>query len=225
MSSAGEISGSKKLARDGLDFYIEPEWCVDLLFDNEQFFGEIGDPACGSGTIVRVAQRRGYSAGGWDIVHRGSPSQFGAAKDFLKPWTTPWYPANIICNPPFKHADAFIRQALTIAEHKVAMLVQAKFLYSQRRHRLFSEHTPARIYHLSSRPSMPPGELLLRGEIKATGGKLDYCWIVWSKDHRGPTQAHWLLRERNGQKEETQEQGSNGSAKGEAAAARHDAAA
>jgi hypothetical protein len=40
---------------------------------------------------------------------------------------------------------------------------------------------------------MPPGDALMAGQ-RATGGKTDYLWIVWSKDHVGPTQAMWLKR-------------------------------
>ena len=201
MSSSGEISGSKVYPRDGLDFYVEPPWCVDLLLENEYFFGSVHDPACGSGTIVRRCQDHRLSATGSDIVDRGHHQ--AECFDFLGPrWYIINYPDNIICNPPFKLADQFIRRALDVASHKVAMLVQAKFLYSQTRHALFTSTPPARIYHLSARPSMPPGEMFLAGKIKASGGKLDYCWVVWSKDHKGPTQTHWLTRGNHGKKEE-----------------------
>jgi hypothetical protein len=33
-----------------------------------------------------------------------------------------------------------------------------------------------------ARPSMPPGEVIARGE-KAKGGKTDFCWLV---SHQGP---------------------------------------
>lgn len=212
MSSAGEISGTKKggrYVRDDLDFFVEPDWVVDLLFDNELFFGAIWDPACGSCTIERAGNRHGYEVWSSDIADRGQnrcgEDQFGR-HDFMsdEPYSIGW-DDNLVFNPPFKLADAFIRRALEIAKHKVAALVQAKFLYSQVRHKLFTEHPPARIYHLSSRPSMPPGDLLLAGKVKATGGKLDYCWVVWSKDHKGQTTTHWLLRKVNGQKAQEKE--------------------
>ncbi|HVI92297.1 MAG TPA: hypothetical protein VM659_28665 [Dongiaceae bacterium] len=102
---------------------------------------------------------------------------------------------NLIFNPPYKDAERFIRRALDLAEHKVAALVQQQFPFSQTRHSLFTETPVARLYFLSTRPSMPPGRLLQAGEIKAKGGKTDYLWIVWDHDHKGPPQSFWLRRE------------------------------
>ncbi len=45
-----------------------------------------------------------------------------------------------------------------------------------------------------ARPSMPPGDKLLAGEVKAAGGKMDYCWMIWCIGHKGATTAHWLRR-------------------------------
>lgn len=232
MSTGGETSGAGKRYyaeprthnRDPGDFYIEPAWAVDLLLDAEPFYGDVYDPACGSGVIVRQFRARGIDAFGTDIVSRGFAP---GGRDFLDYAPTDHRPAaNIVSNPPYALAQAFVEKALSIATHKVAMLVQAKFPYSQRRHALFSQRPPARIYFLSTRPSMPPGDKLLAGTVVAKGGKLDYAWIVWSKDHRGPTQAHWLLRERDGQKkEEAQEPGPDSKQQSRAEAARHDAAA
>src|SRR6185312_10537812 len=130
-----------------------------------------------------------------DIVDRG----FEDAKvhDFLGMASPAFQPvASIVSNPPYRVTQEFIERALKIATYKVAMLVQSKFPYSQRRHALFTTHPPARIYFLSDRPSMPPGDAYLAGEIKAVGGKMDFMWIVWDAAHAGPTEAHWLRRAR-----------------------------
>lgn len=180
--------------RDADDWYVEPRWTVEALLDAEPFVGSVWDPACGGGTIPDVCRGRGMRAFGSDKVYRG----YGLREaDFLSegrcPDIDPPYD-NIITNPPYKDAEAFARRALDLAHFKVAMLVQRGFLYSQDRYPLFTETPVARIYHLSSRPSMPPGALLAAGEIKARGGKVDYCWVVWAKDHKGPPTTHWLLR-------------------------------
>jgi hypothetical protein len=102
---------------------------------------------------------------------------------------------NIVCNPPYGVAEDFVRRALDVAGRKVAMLVQAKFTYSQTRHALFTARPPTRLYFLSARPSMPPGDLLLAGEIEAKGGKMDFMWMVWDQRYSGgPCVAHWLGR-------------------------------
>jgi hypothetical protein len=197
MSTAGEISGRKgplyyseprSHERDARDFYVEPEWAVELLLNVEPFAGWIFDPFAGSGTIVRVAKRHGLMAEGSDLEPRGDGIE---RADFFE---TTRRRSNFVFNPPYKGAERAIRHALSLAMLKVAVLVQSKFPYSQTRHRLFTELPPARIYFLSSRPSMPPGEKLLAGTVEAKGGKLDYCWIVWSKDRTDITTAHWLKR-------------------------------
>jgi len=35
--------------------------------------------------------------------------------------------------------------------------------------------------------------MLAEGVIKAKGGKEDYAWCVWARDHRGPTTCDWIL--------------------------------
>jgi hypothetical protein len=200
MSTAGEISGtaarsmhlSRGYTRHIEDWYIEPSWTVDLLLDQEPFVGGVWDPACGCGTIPKTCSSRAIHATGSDIVDRG----FGCRYNFLSEFEPPLSGyANIVSNPPYRIAAEFIDRALTLASSKVAMLVQSKFPYSQRRHALFSERPPARLYFLSTRPSMPPGEELLAGTIKAEGGKLDYLWMVWDREHSsGTTECRWLKR-------------------------------
>jgi hypothetical protein len=181
--------------RDDHDFYIEPEWTVDVLLDAEDFTGTVYDPACGSGTIPRVCCRRGLTAFGADLINRG-PSI--APVNFLSDQLPITGIQNIICNPPYRDAEKFVRRALAVVggRGKVAMLVQSKFLFSQKRWQLFNDDPPARIYFLSTRPSMPPGAEYLRGEVEAKNGKVDYVWMVWPT-YMGVgrhTQCHWLLK-------------------------------
>jgi hypothetical protein len=201
MSTAGEISGTgqrgyyretRTHVRHEMDFYIEPRWAVDLFLDAENMPGPVWDPACGSGTIPTSCQARGILAAGTDAADRG----FGPVHDFLGMEPSPMLAgvASIITNPPYKLAQQFVERALTIATRKVAVLVQSKFPYSQGRHRLFTANPTSKVYFLSDRPSMPPGEKLLAGNVKPEGGKMDYCWIVFEHGHRGPPTAHWLTR-------------------------------
>ena len=39
---------------------LEPEWCSQRLFEEEEFRGEVWDPCCGWGRIVRSALDAGY---------------------------------------------------------------------------------------------------------------------------------------------------------------------
>jgi hypothetical protein len=197
--TGGEISGGgvryyaepRTHKRHTLDFYTEPRWTVDLLLAAEAIRGPVLDPACGAGTIVKACLAHGIVAAGSDIAER----PFGECGiDFLGISAKP--PATtIICNPPYALAEQFARRALEVATDKVALLLQSKFPYSQRRYDFFAEHPPARIYFLSTRPSMPPGDKLIAGTVEAKGGKLDYLWMVWDRRHpRTPTTVGWLRK-------------------------------
>ncbi len=214
------VVGAREIAIYGRaddEWYVEPGWCVDLLLAVAPFAGSVWDPACGCGTIPKAFARIGQSCIGSDLRDRG----YGTAPiDFLRRqarYGGADTPDNIVCNPPYGHgrsAEAFIRHALAIARRKVAMLVNEKFLYSQGRHDLFTSAPwgaqslstgretaggagtrPTRLWFLSSRPSMPPGELLASGAVEPKGGTMNYLWIVWERD-RAPEPPGWLIRDR-----------------------------
>lgn len=195
--------------RDPLGWYVEEPWTVEALWRFESarldVTGQhlksgipepVWDPACGAGNIPRTLGSLGLQTIGSDIVDRMGGA--GHVRDFL---TEPHEPhcsdlaRAIVTNPPYgKLAERFVLRAIELVPY-VAVLVQAKFPYSQGRYeRLFGPHPPARLLHLVDRPSMPPGHLL--GKISAQGGKMDFCWIIWDRQHAGPTTAHWLRRTR-----------------------------
>lgn len=175
------------------DYYIEPSWCVDLLLTAERFEGTSWDPACGRGTIPMTMEAAGLRCYGTDLRNRG----YGVCCDFLRDEPPLRDVDNIVTNPPYgggKAAVAFIERARTIARSKVAVLVNEKFLYSERRHQMFTAGGLYRVYFLSSRPSMPPGHLLQAGQIEAKGGAVNYAWLVFLRGFTGAPTAHWLKR-------------------------------
>lgn len=180
--------------RDPDDFYVEERGCTEALLDYEHFFGVVYDPCAGSGNIVDVCAARRLVCYASDVVNRGG---LNWVVDFVAPGASDALPRidNIITNPPFRKGLILpiIERAIDVARHKVAVLVPAPFLYSIERYDFFQRHRPKLILHFSSRPSMPPGKMLADGIIKATGGKEDYSWIVFSSDHRGGTLTDWIL--------------------------------
>lgn len=181
-------------ARHKDDFYVEPRWCVEALKAAEPFDNHVWDPACGSGTIPEVFRGDGIRVSATDIVDRGY-LHFAGCVDFLAPMlhALPTV-SNIISNPPYKLTEAFARRALELARHKVALLTNIKFLASQKRHRLFTETPVRRVWIMSSRPSMPPGDALQNGTVKVGNGSLDFCWVVWEQGYTGAPEIGWLLR-------------------------------
>ena len=81
----------------------------------------------------------------------------------------------IVGNPPYRDAEAHVRQALKLAPN-VAFLLRLAFLESTRRIPFWAEHPPYSVTVLAQRPSF-------------IGGKTDssaYGWFVWRQRHLKP---------------------------------------
>jgi hypothetical protein len=183
--------------RDDEGWYVEPRWCSERLFAVEKFEGPILDPACGLGRIVEAAIKAGHLARGSDIVKRSPICEVRA--DFLE--GNILGPANIVCNPPFSTprcadlAQRFVERALRIAAGKVAMLLPAKWLFGDERSRWLEKTPLAKIWLLTPRPSIPPGDLIEAGGL-ATGGREDFAWLVWEPGYVFAPALMWLRKDR-----------------------------
>jgi hypothetical protein len=157
------------------DFY--PTWpaATKALLAHEQFQGFVWEPACGAGDMSRVLREAGYLVTSTDLHDHGY-GRPGA--DFLA-YKGPGL-GDVITNPPFKHAQAFIEKALSLPNtRKVAMFLRLAFLEGQRRKTLF-ESTPLKaVYIMSRRVPMQRGRQAVEGD---TQGPLAFAWFVWCKD-------------------------------------------
>jgi len=171
------------------DFYTEPDWVDERLFAQERFDGEIIDPACGLGRIVKAACRAGYTAYGTDRVSRSDYCR--EEQDFLR-YAGPC-PGAIVSNPPFKLAREFAEKALGLALHKVALLLPTLWLHGDERSRWLEQTPLVKVLIITPRPSMPPGPVIEAG-IAPGGGKADFAWFIWQRGHIGPAAIDWLRR-------------------------------
>lgn len=164
--------------RDPHDWYVEPKECSLALFRLEQLRGSVWDPACGMGRIVEAARETGLSCYGSDIVKR---SEFcSEILDFFK-GNTSFDFKNIVSNPPLGCAEEFVLKALKITPFggKVVMLLPLVWLTGFSSKRNWLPASPlCRLYPISPRPSMPPGEVIMAGERPGNGTK-DFAWFVW----------------------------------------------
>jgi hypothetical protein len=195
MSKPKGNARSSGYEREPDEFYTEPEWCADLLFQHVRFTGDVHDPAAGIGTIVRAAKRAGLEAFGTDL--RGCRRQMDqddvdhAEVDYLDQ-TGSSGTMNVVTNPPFSLAGYFLRRALTLASDRVAMLLPASFLFSQERQGLFLSTPVERVLLLSRRPSIPPGRMVIDGTATFSGGSTDFAWIVWRRGHEARPTVSWI---------------------------------
>lgn len=193
------------------NWYVEPSWCVERLFDAVSFFGTIHDPCCGLGTIPLVARRAGFKTTASDIVDRaltkpvgvGLPTKFSITRyqDDHRMHD------NIVCNPPFDDINEtplpFVQWALAHTRDKVALLVPFKWFAGDKRSRVLETLPLGRVLMLTPRPSMPPGPALLdmwsRGE-EPKGGREDFAWAIFGDNYdtegdQQPPEFGWLHRD------------------------------
>lgn len=174
--------------REPNEHYVEPFWCSERLFQEELFEGGVYDPCCGFGRIVISALKAGLKGYGSDLIDRGWDST-RTPHDFLS--GADEQHDNIVCNPPFDIAPQFALHALGLARKKVAMVFPTARLNAAH----WLHGTPlARVWLMTPRPSMPPGHVIAAGE-KPSGGKMDFCWLVWSRGRIGPADLRWLKRD------------------------------
>jgi hypothetical protein len=167
---------------DGPDFFPTPAWATRALMDNERFEGSIWECACGDGAMAQELKAAGYHVTATDLFPRG----FGkSGVDFLAA-TNPV--DNIVTNPPYNVAEAFVAQGLTLARRKVALLLRLAFLEGANRARtIFLEHPPARVWVFSERITF-----YMKGAEQSGSGTTAYAWFVWDKDATGSTELRWL---------------------------------
>lgn len=219
----GEISSGRHAKRHPLDWYVDEVWCArQLALALDRFEIErsealaIWDPCCGMGNTLQAAWENAawgpqfaIDTIGSDLVDNFAWATLDACPDLKRPlWfqadfleqTAAPAPCSIVCNPPYSYikgiAEAFARHALTLSSRRVCILMPSKWLASQARYQLFTDHPPQAVLHLCQRPSMPPGDMIAAmGKRAFSGGMTDYCWIVWDVKRPtapGQTRTIWL---------------------------------
>lgn len=172
----------KRLADlDGPDFFPTPRWATFALIDNEKFSGDIWECACGDGAMSAVLEETGCLVRSSDLYDRGFGEvgiDFPAASSQA---------ANIITNPPYNAAEAFVATGTKLASRKFALLLRLAFLEgANRTNTIFSRIPPARVWVFSERITF-----YMKGAKQAGSGTTAYAWFVWDKD-ASSTELKWF---------------------------------
>jgi hypothetical protein len=169
-------------AERGLDLYETPREAVRALLRAEKFSGPIWEPACGPGAIVRELRASGHSVIATDVKDYGCPDSRGGV-DFLAERRAPDGVQTILTNPPFMHADEFVRHALTLVP-RVVMLLRFLFLEGQGRTDLIDGGHLARVHLFIDRvPLMHRGGW---NGPEADSSQMALAWMLWDRNFRGP---------------------------------------
>lgn len=167
---------------DGPDFFPTPRWATHALIDNEKFTGEIWESACGDGSMSEVLAKTGCKIRSSDLFNRGYGE---GGHDFLSATRKT---DNIVTNPPYNCAEAFVATGLKLANRKFALLLRLAFLEGgNRANTIFSKMPPARVWVFSERITF-----YMKGATQGGSGTTAYAWFVWDKDASGGTELKWF---------------------------------
>jgi hypothetical protein len=175
----GIVTGvaARPFAERGLDFYETPEPATRALLDVETFDGTIWECANGRGAISRVLRAAGYRVVATDVEDYGcADAQSGV--NFLQQSAAPDGVTTILTNPPYMHADDFVRQALTLVP-RVVLLLRLAFVESAGRSDILDGGQLARVHVFRNRLLILPRE---------ESSALAMAWFVWDRDHHGPAE-------------------------------------
>jgi hypothetical protein len=182
LNGAFKPTTKRRADLDGPDFFPTPAWATHALVENERFDGAIWECACGDGAMARVLEEAGYKVRATDLYARGHGE---TGVDFLSA-TTPI--DNIVTNPPYNVAEAFVAQGLKLARRKFALLLRLAFLEgANRANTIFLKSPPSRVWIFAERITF-----YMKGAERSGSGTTAYAWFVWDKTHTGPTELHWL---------------------------------
>lgn len=171
----------------GDDLYETPACAIRALLKAEQINGPIWEPACGPGAIVTMLRAAGHCVIATDLVDRGCPNSTGGV-NFLEQQRAPDDDdvELVLTNPPYRHANKFVRHALTLAP-RVMMLLPLRFLEGVRRSDILDNGTLARVHVFKNRlPMMHRAGW----QGRRASSQLAFAWLVWDQAHRGPATLH-----------------------------------
>jgi hypothetical protein len=180
--------GMDPYAERGVDLYQTPAGATRALLGEESFDGAIWEPANGRGAISRVLRAAGYRVIATDLVDYGCSDATGGV-DFLTQASTPAGVTTILTNPPFMHANAFVRHALTLAP-RVVMLLRLLFLESEGRSDILDDGRLARVYLFRERIQTHRDGW----EGPRSSNPMALAWFAWERDHRGPIELRRISR-------------------------------
>jgi hypothetical protein len=166
------------------DLYETPETATRALLAVESFSGPIWEPAYGRGAIVRVLRQAGHQVIATDLVDRGFPDSIGGV-DFLTERCAPKGVQTVITNPPYMHADDFVRHALALVP-RVVMLLRLLFVEGVGRTDILEGGRLARIHVFRERIQTHRDGW----EGPRNSNPMALAWYVWEQAHKGPPEVH-----------------------------------
>ena len=171
---------------DGIDFYQTPTWAVYKLLELEKFDWLILEPCSGAGAISKVLEKAWYTVYSQDI-RTDIWVYWEKWNDFLNDFQDKT--ENIITNPPFKYAQAFIEKSLEISTWKVCIFLKLSFLESIWRYEFFKNTPLKKVYVFCKRVNPYPENI----EKPKNSWTIAYAWYIWEKWYKWEPKIDWII--------------------------------
>jgi len=177
--------------RSDSDFYRSPPTAIGQLVAALQrpLGHRIVDAGVGDGRLMLPLLELGHDVMGYDLADRGCPAR---DRVVLKDWLTVTASElcmvdDIVMNPPFRGADAFIEHAMDAGwqQPRIHALLRLNWIAAARRG--WARRYLEQITIIGRAKMLPPGAV-----DKGHGGAVDFAWFTFAFDGAGgrPLVAH-----------------------------------
>ena len=157
-----------------------PAWAAAAILTVEIFTGEVVDPCCGTGILVRAAIKAGYDVTANDVCFWGFPIDTEA--DFLTE-AFDLEGKTVFMNPPFSKACAFVDRAFELGARKVVCFQRYAWFESDDRRNWWERNPPARIWLCGDRAIC--WRFDIAPQDRRNGAPTAHAWFVWERGHKG----------------------------------------
>ena len=132
--------------------------------------------------MAEPLKQRGHTVKCSDLLDRGY--QGTEIIDFLN--TQERFNGDIITNPPYKYAEAFVEKSLSLIEpgNKVAMFMGIQFIEGKKRREFLKRNKIKYVYVSSSRLNCAKNGDFVK--YKGNSARC-YAWYIWEKGFEGDT--------------------------------------
>lgn len=182
--------------RNDNDLYPTPPLATFVLQKYIDLPKVIVEPCAGRGNISIELLRHGHDVRSYDL-HSYSDilCSITTGQDALE-LQKPYDAGALVTNPPYHKDLPRLIAEKGIAEYDVtALFVRLTFLEGKKRKKLFTKHPPSNIIFLSDRIRFDTGLIEPVEKKDQLGGMIAYCWVIFRKDHKGPTDLRWVCLE------------------------------
>lgn len=164
--------------REHNDYYATPPYVINTLLATKTFGDDIWEPACGEMHLSNRLKAFGYNVFSTDRIERGVP--LDKRLDFLSHNAEEYSGKyDIITNPPYRYAQEFCQQAISLAKRNVAMFLKIQFLEGVKRQNLFRVAPPTYVAVFIRRV-----QCAKNGDWDSlkSGSPSTYAWFIWDKE-------------------------------------------